>query len=55
MLDGGRALAYLDALMNYVGSPEFKLNPETSVKLAERFEELAKKLKEYWRRGRAEA
>lgn len=51
MVDGERALAYLDALINYVRSVE--LSPGLRQRLAERFERLARILREGGEGGEA--
>ena len=45
LTDSGRALEYLDALINYLGRVE--IDRELALKLAERFEKLAKRLREH--------
>jgi len=42
-----RVIGYLDALISYVSSPEFNLTPSLALKLADRLEELAKRLRNY--------
>jgi len=45
LIDSNRALEYLDALINYISRTE--LDKSLALNLAARFEELAKRLREY--------
>ena len=44
-----RVIGYLDALINYVSNPEFNLTPNLALKLADRLEKLAARLRAYAR------
>ena len=42
-----RVISYLDALIDYVSRPEFNLTPHLALKLADRLEKLAERLRTY--------